>query len=252
MSYEIVYAREFIKTGDGRIIPLVLSGSNNCWEPTYGKHWRRCRSWFPLLIKSGENPAIEPEKLMERVNGYIPSTYQQHFKRSGKWVDDAAFVRFFKNGIKQAKTLEELCEECISNPVLNGTVYYYDKANNICTLHAKRIADSTDLDAFLTEADECLKRDTTHQLQIQIGFHAEDVLKRYLRPRTVREKPAQYYVITTGHGYVSKLTRRGVYSTCCCDCAKWFESEKKAHQWLKDKYLEKRFPRLQFEVACVA
>lgn len=32
MSYEIVYAKQFIKTEDGRIIPLALHGSNNCYE----------------------------------------------------------------------------------------------------------------------------------------------------------------------------------------------------------------------------
>lgn len=233
-------------------MPLVLSGNNNCWEPTYGQYWRRCRSWSPLLIKSGESPAILPEKLMERVNDCIPSTYQQHFKRSDKWVDDAAFVRFFANGIQHAKTLEQLREECISDPVLEGTVYYYDDKDNTCTLHSKRIADSVELDTFLTEADTFLKRDTAHPLRVQIGFCAEDVLKKYPRSRTMREKPPQYFVVTTGHGYVSKLTRRGVYSTCCREYAKWFESEKKALKWIKEKYLERRFPRLQFEVEYVA
>lgn len=252
MSHEIVYAREFMKTSDSRIIPLVLSGSNNCWEPTYGKHWRRCRSWFPLLIKSGENPAIEPEKLMERVSSCIPSTYQQHFVRNGKWVDDAAFVRFFENGIKKAKTLEELKDECLSSTSLEGTIYYYDDADNICTLHSARIADSAELDTFLMEADGYLKSETSHQLRVQLGFCSEDVLKRYPRPRTVRQKPPQYYVVTTGHGYVSRLTRRGVYSTCCCEYAKWFENEKNALKWIKDRSLEIRFPRLQFGVECVA
>lgn len=41
MSYEIVYDREFIKTNDGRIIPLVLSGSNNCWTTGVSGRLRR-------------------------------------------------------------------------------------------------------------------------------------------------------------------------------------------------------------------
>lgn len=252
MSHEIIYAREFVKTGDGRIIPLVLSGSNNCWEPTFGKRWRRERHWFPVLIKKGENPAVTSEELLERVKRYIPSTYNQHFVRNGKWVDDAAFIRFFENGIKKAKTLEELKDECLSSTSLEGTIYYYDNADNICTLHSARIADSAELDTFLAEANEYLKSETSHQLWIQLGFCSEDVLKRYPRPCKAQEKLKQYYVVTTGHGYASKLTRRGIYSTCQCDYAKQFETETKAQKWIKDRSLEIRFPRLQFGIEFVA
>ena len=252
MSYEIVYAREFIKTNDCRIIPLVLSGSNNCWEPTFKKHWRRERSWFPLLIKSGENPAVSPEKLMEKVRNCIPSTYQQHFLRNGKWIDDAAFIRFFENGIKKAKTLEELKEECLSSTLLEGSIYCYDDADNICALHSARIADSADLGAFLAEADVHLKKETSHQLWIQLGFRSQDVLRRYPRRRKTRVQLKQYYVVTTGYGYVSKLTRRGVYSSCRCDYAKRFETEKKAQKWIEERHLKQRFPRLNFGIEFVA
>ena len=67
MSYEIVYAREFVKTGDGRIIPLVLSGSNNCWAPTYKGKDRRVRQWFPILAKQSEVPAFTSDEIMKRV-----------------------------------------------------------------------------------------------------------------------------------------------------------------------------------------
>ena len=37
--------------------------------------------------------------------------YQEHFKRNGKWVDDAALLRFVQNGITEALTLEEIQEK---------------------------------------------------------------------------------------------------------------------------------------------
>ena len=39
MSYEIMYDKKFIKVDNG-FIPLVLTGSNNCWSGS-----KRARNW---------------------------------------------------------------------------------------------------------------------------------------------------------------------------------------------------------------
>lgn len=44
MSYEIVYNKQFLKI-DGKIIPLALYGSNNCYEPLPNGRQRREREW---------------------------------------------------------------------------------------------------------------------------------------------------------------------------------------------------------------
>lgn len=253
MSYEIVYAREFIKTSDGRIVPLVLSGSNNCRNMTYRGRWRREKSWFPIYAKSGENPAVTPEKLMTKIKGYIPSGYNQHFVRNGKWVDDDRFIRFFENGVKKAKTLEELNDELLYKHHLEGVVYYYGKGSEVTTLHKVDINETVELDMFLEKVDELIKEYSGKEnLHISIGFECEDVLKREKKPRVKKERLKQFYVITTDHGYLSKLNRYGVYSTHNTYYAKQFESEAKALKWLKDYDLERRFRRLTFGVEYVA
>ena len=253
MSYEIMYAREFIKTGDGRIVPLVLSGSNNCWDTTYRGHWRRERSWFAIYSKSGENPAISPEALLTKIKEFIPSGCNQHFVRNSKWVDDDGFLRFFENGVKKAKTLEELNEELLYKHHLEGMVYYYGKGSEVTTLHKVDINETAELDLFLEKVDELIKEYSKKvKLQIYIGFSQEDVLKRKKKTRAKKERLEQFYVITTDHGYLSKLTRHGVYSTYNAYNAKQFESEHKALKWLKDYDLERRFRRLTFGVKYVA
>lgn len=253
MSYEIVYAREFIKTNDGRIVPLILSGSNNCWDTTYRGHWRRERSWFPIYAKSGENPAITPEALMTKVIGYVPSGYNQHFVRNGKWVDDECFVRFFENGLKKAKTLEELNEELLYKHNLKGIVYYYGKGTDVHSVHDVTIKDSAELDVFLKKVDELIKEYSgKEKLHISIGFECEDVLKRVKKPREKKERLKEFYAITTDYGYLSKLTRHGVYSTHSTYHAKQFESEDKAKKWLRKHDLERRFRKLTFGVRFVA
>ena len=67
-----------------------------------------------------------------------------------------------------------------------------------------------------------------------------------------KERLKEFYVITTDYGYLSKLTRRGVYSTHSTYYAKQFESEDNAKKWLKEHDLERRFRKLTFEVRYVA
>ena len=253
MSYEIVYAREFIKTNDGRIVPLVLSGSNNCWDTTFRGHWRRERSWFPIFLRSGENPALTPEELMTKIKGYIPSGYNQHFVRNGKWVDDDSFVRFFENGIKKAKTLEELNDELLYKQHLEGMVYYYDEGSEVTTLHKVDIYETAELEMFLEKADELIKEYSSKvKLQIHIGFSQDDILKRKIKPRVKKERLKEFYAIVTDYGYLSKLTAHGIYSTHSVYDAKQFESEEKAKKWLENHNLERRFRRLTFGVKYVA
>lgn len=252
MSYEIIYAREFIKTGDDRIIPLVLSGSNNCWDTRYKGHWRKERSWFPIYAKSGENPAITAEELMKKINSYVPSDYQAHFVRNGKLVNDDSFVRFFENGIKKAKTIEELYAELICTEQLQGSIYYYAPNGDVKIIDSIFIESTPDLNDFLANVDKCISENAAgHKIYINIGFLRNDILRRVKKPKQNHEQLKQYFVITTNFGYVSKLTRLGLYSTCSKEYAKKFETEKQALKWIKDRNIERRFKKQTFGVEYV-
>lgn len=253
MSYEIVYAREFVKTGDGRIIPLVLSGSNNCWAPTYKGKDRRVRQWFPILAKQSEVPAFTSDEIMKRVSSHVPSNYQQHFVRNGKWVNDEAFVRFFKNGIKNSKTLEELYSELLWKESLFGRIYYYDKDSVLRTIYSVYINSTPELDSFLGYVDKAIKDNNGKlRLYIGLGFSNDNSLERKKDSRPKRKKLEQYFVVTTGRGYLSRLTRLGIYSTYSKSSAKQFDTEMQAKKWIKDRQVERRFPKLTFGVEYVA
>lgn len=103
MSYDIVYDRQFIKSPAG-ITPLVLIGSNNVTECTWNGRERRAREWAPLF----NVPALTAEELCSRTEACCGGPYQEHFVRGGKWVDDQGFVRFMRNGVKKARTIEEI------------------------------------------------------------------------------------------------------------------------------------------------
>lgn len=103
MSYTIIYDRQFLRVPQG-IVPLVLSGSNNCFETTLRGRERRERNWNLFF----NTPVFTEADLMERTEACCDKSYQQHFMRNGRWVDDAGFRRFMRQGIQTAKSLEEI------------------------------------------------------------------------------------------------------------------------------------------------
>lgn len=109
MGYTIVYDKKFVKTEKG-IIPVILSGSSNCYTTNSRGQDVRTRDWG--CFRFAERP-MSGEMIMEEVKKLVPTTYGEHFMYNGKWVDDNGFVNFFKSGIRNALTLEELMDKYI-------------------------------------------------------------------------------------------------------------------------------------------
>ena len=105
MSYEIVYARNFIRTTKG-IIPVVLMGSNNCSDVIYDTAGRRRevaeRLWAPIRT---DRTVYSEEQLMTTMQGIPEDT--ELFMFRGNWVTGKDIGRWLKNGIKAAYTVEE-------------------------------------------------------------------------------------------------------------------------------------------------
>lgn len=111
MSHEIVYDRRFIRTPKG-YVPMILSGSNNCTEPAWGKNGRvyerRERHWWAFTPRRHEGPLITEEKYLE----YIQACNEERepgelFVQNGKWVYTNQWAAWVKRGCRDAKTLEE-------------------------------------------------------------------------------------------------------------------------------------------------
>lgn len=107
MSHEILYGRQFVRTTHG-YIPMVLAGASNCTMPNWTGKEIMERQWFSICRDSVVN-ATEAELL-----GYAEALYKGDLDRdlcrtsSGKWMTGANMIQFYKNGIKNAKSLEEL------------------------------------------------------------------------------------------------------------------------------------------------
>lgn len=264
MSYEIVYARQFLRTSDGKIIPLALYGSNNCYEPRFNGRNRRERNWNSIFTRRNENIALTPDKLRAVAKSWTGGEYQQHFEYHGKWVDDAGLLRFAENEIKAAKTVEELSQASLYKIHLSGSlsIWYRNGAYADRTSREARrselcctIQSSADLDVFLAKAQERLdKRTPDEEIYVLLRFPGDKAVEY---PRENRAKPAltrldRFYAIKVkrlgGNGYVRKLTASKIYMTFRIEDCKQFRNESDAKKWMIEHRIEDRF-HVEYELA---
>lgn len=238
MSYTIVYDKRFLKIDD-KIIPLVLSGSNNCWEGTYGGRQRRVRDWNTLYGGRNSNIAYPVEVLMEKVKGMCGCSCEEHFMQNGKWVDDAGLIRFVENGIKHAKTIEEMKETYYFGDMY-GYFSVWDKSDNHMENYVE-VFTSEDVRQFLMDVDERLARRVEgEEIYFCLRYHDEKFRMREKQIRTPKERLSNYYAIRVNEcGYLTKVTRSKLRYTSLCGLTKQFKTEKQAIRYmekLKDRF----------------
>jgi len=241
MSYTIVYNRQFVKI-DGKIIPLVLYGSNNCYEATWRGRGRREREWHPMYLGSNTMIALTEDEIMGCIHSYCDGEYQEHFMRNGKWVDDAGLIRFFKNGIKNAKTIEEMK----SFYFFNGMRGYFSVWNGSCNEINKiendvEISSSDDLRRFLESAKCRLEnRANGEAIYICLKFYDENFESRIKIATQPKERMSSYWAIKVNNsGYLVQVTSKRIKYYALCDKTKQFETEVAANKYiekLKEKF----------------
>jgi hypothetical protein len=136
LSYEIFYNKQFVqlrKTGE--VIPMLLAGSNNCYEIGLGgRNGRRSRSWesdrfYNRKGKISEKPEVILDKLDAELRKMIrehrnrgdseatPKDIKQHFGYYASLVVGSGhcagtswdkYRGVYANGIKSAMTVEQL------------------------------------------------------------------------------------------------------------------------------------------------
>lgn len=107
MSYEIMYNWQFLRSAEG-ISPVILTGSNNVttthWSPS-GRSVERCaREWWCLFNQVG----MSEDEFFGQIKAMTGKPFQEHWKKGGKWVDDAALVRWAKKAVEEAASIEDI------------------------------------------------------------------------------------------------------------------------------------------------
>ena len=267
MSYDIIYNRQFIKVDEQRVITFLEIGSNNCYEAS-GTGRKRSRSWGSSigftdgkLIVKGEDLLNEIDKLEESTKEkciqytqqhgegwkYNPKRFGYHVGVSfyGKRTSDTSFNSFktyYKNGIKEAMSIEELSENGI-----RITIHVYRWLDEHITSKGLEIKPDVTFTSTqhmidtIKEYEEYYGNKTTLYLRCNDGWSIERMKKRRSQSKRngrKEKKPidvAEYFVLETGEGgYFVRNTSRGYKYSFYLSGAKKFINEKEVQKY-KDK-----------------
>lgn len=239
MSYEIVYDKQFIELtpdvveGQKWYIPVILHGSNNCTEVHLitGKE-RRERYWSSLYF-SGENqlPWLSETEIMNKIESYLGG-YGEHFMVNNKWVDDDGLIKFFKNGIRGAKTVEEIVKMGVKVKVY---ISKWDGDKKTVILN-EYISNSDALKDWLLRAKLELRNRGNSNCYVNIRYTSTKLDKSILRQALPELE--HYFVLKdldkskNSNVYIERSTAKRILYTYRVEEARKFKSHKLAEDWI--------------------
>lgn len=269
MSYEIFYRKQFIKVSDTEVIPFFEAGSNNCYDIGIGRKriGRRSRSWNNQRING--KTIVTNKELIQYVEDYQESLIKRGIEWSKDSNDDSYtynpdrfgyhaglsikgygttkttykhFFNFYKNGIKTAKTIEELKANNILIELVVST--YSEEKMNKLGLERKPIVTLSSTEQLV----ELIKEYEEYYIDVPSCFYLTTVsewsLNTYFsnnkQRRMKREKELitlkEYYVIKCPNGGILvRLTHGGykyVSTLAYYNSVKIFKTEKQANTFL--------------------
>ena len=276
MSYEIIYDKQFIKVKEPNgypndmYIPMILAGSNNCYEWSNSGKERRSRSWFPWTLDVGlmgeefqfvgywnktRNEIISRNEEREKNNWYDEYSdknfgYWTAISINGKRTSGTTFkniVGVFTNGIKKALTIEELASEGVSVIVRSG---YITREKGVKPF-SKVVKNDVELFETLKECREHLG-DSGVETTIDFGGMYDDKPKRIRKkffPKNTKQlvkTDTVHNIVTSNGAYIYKSSKGGYNYTYHKNSAKIYVDINIAKA--QAKRLSKRFPNTEFKI----
>ena len=279
MSYQINYSKQFVRLFGDRIIPMILDGSNNCTFVHRGREIRErdwnCRDYYFRILNQGRFFA-ESKVLENSVNTFIEKVVSDALKsgfreehetreyilqRFGYFSSESfsgspdkltakMYLNFFKTGIKNAKTIEELHSMGIH--LLFTYFRWHTYQYSIQPPESKMVTTETEFYEELNKWEEfeknCIVSEETKEgiktfhpsIYLKFNEDWEYILNQIKRSRTKREREIKYekllfyYVLKNEKGYFVKKTKYGYqYITELNYLAKKFRTEKDALRYKK-------------------
>lgn len=263
MSYDILYGKQFIKVDDKRVVPFILIGSNNCYDLDN----KRSRDWNNTYAHSeGRHIIADNDKLLANIDKYREDTMKRSADNVIEYKDDSwayddkrwgyhtsvsfygkhttgttfgAYKSFYKNGIKEAMTIEEL--DAVGVRISLRVSNYVNKAeldaNNLSILPTVYFTSSKQLADTIAEYEAYYANVKSATLWLtEVGMSSYMEKKKRIRRNAKLEKKAEkkrvtlneYYVLKqlNGDGYFIKNKKYGYQYTFNPISSKAFPNEK--------------------------
>lgn len=260
MSYDIIYNKQFVKLRKTReVIPMLLAGSNNCYDIGLGgRNGRRARSWDSLRYynrkgKISEKPELILKKLDAELRGIIrnhqgdneakPADIRNHFGYYASIVVGSGhcggtswdlYKSQFVNGIKKALTIEELDKLGVNLYIYNYS-YKEDSPNG----KPESVDIKTEREYFI-EIKKWREWQTKSGKSISLSFRPSNTDRVLERLRSAKRKEPKektrveqdhYFVLSDGYNGLLKYTSRGYRHSYSNGGGKRFRTEQEAEKY---------------------
>ena len=260
MSYDIIYGKQFVHLRrTGEVIPMLLMGSNNCFDvDRNGRCGRRARSWSNLRYYNRQGKISEkPEAILKSVDAELRRRIRdRHFPKedkpadvrnrfgyfasiaiSGRGTRGTSFNAYrsqFSNGIKNAMTIEELAA---------FGIYLYFHGYTSGDHPSDGMPQSIDLKTEAEYFAELRKwrfwlNGKGRSFWLSFHPHSDEQVLRRIRAatrKTPREKTSieqdHYFVLTDGYNTLVRYTSRGYRYSFSKTGGKRFRIEKEAETY---------------------
>jgi len=260
LSYEIIYGKQFVKLRRTKeVIPMLLAGSNNCFDVPDYQHpkGRRARDWsndryYNRKGKISEKPDVILRNLDAELRRRITERYHKEDKPAdirnhfgyyasiavgGGHCGDTSWSLYrsqYANGIKNALTVEELAK-------LGVTLYFHTVTFREDSTDG--IPASVDLKTeqeYFIELKKWRAWQDGNGKSFWLSFRPHNdelVIKRLREPK--RKKPREktrveqdhFFVLTDGYNGLLKYTSRGYRYSFSKGGGKRFRTEKEAETY---------------------
>lgn len=220
MSYAIEFDRQFIRSGLG-ITPLWLSGDNNVTRIAPSGREVTARNWsvFYNLLGTTE------EKLLEVVKPSLGG-YGEHWKKRGRWIDDAALLRWIHNGCKAAAPIEEiLAVNCLRSVFCYLSVWGTGFSQS---MELKEVISTTPaFDAWIQKAQQRISQGRANKQSIYpiVDFGSQPL--KHPPNRSAAANNDEKVLIKIGTSYLSAMP--------CGNTVLWTNNIKSAHVFRRDE-----------------
>jgi hypothetical protein len=234
MSYEIMYDKKFIKI-DGSYIPLVLAGSNNCWDGN-----KRERKWGLFFDFFSDDIIFKGESIIKLLNENLNNDLD-YISINNKSSKDLV-INYYKNGIKNALTIEEALDRYTS--LFQVVIQYYDEKiepyyERFVDIKREYVNSTEQLKDLISYYKE-IKKSHNKKVYLTLRFSGNDKLKLNYKYKMLRKenqkniiKEKNFVVLMKDYGFVIKMTSKSVQFTPYKNYAMTFEKEKEATKYIE-------------------
>ena len=190
MSYDVVYERVFITTPLG-YVPLLLSANSSCTTLCNGRRVM-AKNWSVW----GRGPCYTVQEFEQMIESICENGTYGHFKYKSRWLYNEGLRKFYRNGLRQSRTIEEITK-IIPRATLKCCLYIYNSNKN--KEEGMEYIRTTDaLVEWIKYAEQRIKNKASDEdIYCVMGFNSYETLS--LPSKSVTNNPV---CLVGEHGYL--------------------------------------------------